>query len=813
MLLKELEIKHYTRLYIPNIKYLHYMPKQNMQIILASNGSGKSSLLKEIIPNVEDLNKEYDEDGYRIAKYLHKNKTYELSYIRNTNKHSFKINGTELNQAGLKKTQKTLIEEHFKLTKHIHEMLLSNTTFTNMSVSERKRWFTDILTSIDYKYAMDKYNKAKLHTRDLTSYIKLIQSKIMFDDKSLEEMTDTYIEQLKNDKQNFIKLLDSILAQRPLASEDSTLNMDTILDNQKELYRLINKYKNSSDIDILKHVNTLLISKEFELKTLDKKTKEIRDKLKDINNNGLNISEDKTELESNLKNIKDELDKYVKDTNLTYDDYKIYVEELLMLHSDLLDITNSLSDLDGIDVTSKNIKTISDKIAATRQELKSKEHTVATLDRELQKQIAYSEAEDVTCPKCTTVFKPNHDAQKLASLKSALANELDKKEILDKKLDDLIKDMEKIDAKRNLIAKLKLSLVNERLAPIYEDLKKSSDLFFNTHIISRKISDIYATLPTLEHITDSISKYKDIKQKILVLESITLDKLSYLQNVKRTLEDELSKTLQKSIEVTNDINKYKNIIADKNKIVKYIDMFKTTISKVKSIKKEKYDKLLKDYYNELIYIIKHEIAEIDNKLVEYDKIKSHREELVKELDEYKTELVLAKKLEDYLSPTKGIIGESISNTINVILERMNEIINTIWTYEINILPCDTDLNDLTFRFPVKLNNNKEIIDVSKGSSAIKEVIDLAFKITAMEFLDMLDYPLVLDEFSATMDPVHRARSYDFIEDISRDKFTQIFMVSHYETMYSRFNHTDVVVLNNDNLNYQGAYNEVIKIQH
>jgi len=98
---------------------------------------------------------------------------------------------------------------------------------------------------------------------------------------------------------------------------------------------------------------------------------------------------------------------------------------------------------------------------------------------------------------------------------------------------------------------------------------------------------------------------------------------------------------------------------------------------------------------------------------------------------------------------------------------MNNIVNTIWTYDIEILPCNIEENDLTFRFPVIINGVKNVPDVSKGSSAIKDIIDLAFKITVMEFLNLLNYPLILDEIGSTFSPDHRIRLFNYIDEYNR----------------------------------------------
>jgi ABC-type Mn2+/Zn2+ transport system ATPase subunit len=80
----------------------------------------------------------------------------------------------------------------------------------------------------------------------------------------------------------------------------------------------------------------------------------------------------------------------------------------------------------------------------------------------------------------------------------------------------------------------------------------------------------------------------------------------------------------------------------------------------------------------------------------------------------------------------------------------------------------------------------------------------------MEYLDMLDYPLILDEFGRTMDETHRIKAYDLIEELSKKYFSQIFLVSHFESMYNRFQDVDIVVLNDENISLEST-NNVLKI--
>ena len=196
MKLISLELKNYERLYVSGIKHVIYKPEGPFNIILGRNGCGKSSLVKEIFPNVEDLKNDYGKGGYKILTLKHNDKTYILSYKRDNNSHSFLVDGEELNQQHIQKTQRILIEQHFKLSKPVYELLLSSTNFTSMSVSERKRWFTNILTTVDYDYALNLYNKTKVRIKELTSFMKLIQSKLMKNSDMMKEFSPVILKNL-----------------------------------------------------------------------------------------------------------------------------------------------------------------------------------------------------------------------------------------------------------------------------------------------------------------------------------------------------------------------------------------------------------------------------------------------------------------------------------------------------------------------------------------------------------------------------------------------------------------------------------------
>jgi ABC-type Mn2+/Zn2+ transport system ATPase subunit len=83
---------------------------------------------------------------------------------------------------------------------------------------------------------------------------------------------------------------------------------------------------------------------------------------------------------------------------------------------------------------------------------------------------------------------------------------------------------------------------------------------------------------------------------------------------------------------------------------------------------------------------------------------------------------------------------------------------------------------------------------------MKEIIDLAFKLTAMKYLDLQDYPIFLDEFARGMDSAHRVTSIEAIKSLMESSSSsQLFMISHYENSYSCLVNAQICVICPENI--------------
>ena len=806
MKLISLELKNYTRLYVSGIKHIAYTPENSFNIILGRNGSGKSSLVKEIFPNVDELKNDYDKGGYKILKLKHKDKVFTITYKRDGNSHSFLIDGEEQNPQHIQKTQRILIEQHFGLTKPIYEMMLSSLNFTSMSVSERKRWFTNILTTVDYDYALNLYNKTKVRIKELTSFMKLIQSKLMKNADLIKELNPEYISILKDDKDILHKMLDTLLENKTNKSLPSKPDLDLI----NKLTNVLNKHIDKIDIgkDENYYNSNLLYLKEQQ-KDLKNKNEEINNKLQKIDDLKIDTGVSLKDLEDNKVVIEDKINRLLKEYDIGHID-TLYssITSFNNNYNTLLRLAENIASMGSIRLISKDELS---RVKFLEDRLNSLSKTIMELDKSFNLQRSFKEQSDVTCPKCSNIFKPNFDNSKYIEFKDKLDITIKDKEKVMQEYEILTSDIDKYNRFNNHIEELKM--VMSSCCPLmYKILIKDTDSFKDVNNIVDNISSIKVKLPDIIMLDDLKESLKDIDSKILLYKKLSKEKLDHIADRKLELSKERIDNIDKINSITTELTTINNDLKRLQGIKQIFNKLSIIVKEVHRYKNDIVEVEYNHYLNNVILDIKKEITNIETKLIEYDRLKSNNDELEKELKVYEDKLKTVKELEVMLSPNKGIIGESINTTMNVILDRMNEIINKVWSYEIDILPCDISENDLTFRFPVKINGTKDIPDISKGSSSIKDIIDLSFKITAMEFLGMLDYPLILDELGSTFSVSHRVSIYDFIDELSKGYFNQVFMISHFEDLFGRFKNTDIIVLDNEGINYTGTHNKIIDIR-
>ena len=813
MKINKLILSKYKRFFLTNIDYLEYTPYNNIQVIIGPNGVGKSQLLKELSPLPADINKNYNSNGYKYIELEHNNYIYKL---RSDNKHSFLQNDIELNPGGTKKVQLELVKQHFNITPQIFDILLNITKFTNMSPADRKYYLSECST-VDYTFPITVYNKLKTKHRDILGAIKMLQEDIVKSESLVLKQED--IDILKKNKSLLESVINHIVSLYDHNVKDFRENKTDKLD---KLTRTVENtlIRKNTKRSIKQLTNDIAIySNEIKNKTerlnIVKKDIDLIENMKSTDDVKTLVSKIET-LDKELKALH-KLDYVGCDATVDYSACRIYISRYKY---ELTNMLNSIVEYDYERTMSNEEKT---KIKEDKNKLENTirhiENKISLIDKEIETiQHIESHTEEVSCPVCNNAFLPGHEANKKR------LEELDKERIeLLKKKEETYKEYDKIDKIVNniIIVEKTIESINIMSRNYDKILIFIRNLFTNKKIWSDSIVSI---LSYLEKIDNDFHIWIDIHDK-----TILKDKYLHQLEVARELEkknidinntkiESLEKEL---IELTKDINSLNVKLTDSTielniankledetiELVNLLGEYKRDFKY--EIKKER-NKYLTNLSNELRTLL----MEIETKLsnMNFNNVKLERDK--KTLREYiEKEKVLSKVLKE-LSPSEGLIAKSINSFINVFIKEMNSVINSIWTYEVELLPCEiTDENDLNYKFKVKINNDEIIEDISKLSSSLQEIVNLAFRIVFGKYMK-LDVPLFLDEFGSTFDKAHRTSAYHVIDKIITSDFNQIFIVCHYESLYGSFKNVDFNVLDTSNIELESIskYNERLKLK-
>ena len=94
--------------------------------------------------------------------------------------------------------------------------------------------------------------------------------------------------------------------------------------------------------------------------------------------------------------------------------------------------------------------------------------------------------------------------------------------------------------------------------------------------------------------------------------------------------------------------------------------------------------------------------------------------------------------------------------------------------------------------PIKTLDVKDAISIFEAVKYVAKEWELPLYIQNKTTQEKIAVDLV--EFGRTMDATHRDTAYNIIDRIFSTNFDQIFLVSHFESMYGRFVNADIVQL-------------------
>lgn len=821
MRITKLHLRGNIRLLNKGTYELIYTPESATQLILGNNGSGKSTLLEELSP-LPANKKSYTQGGIKHVYLEHEGHSYQTisDFTTGSGKHTFIKNGDVLHEAGTQSIQRQWVERELNYTAEFHRLLLGKVKFTQLTAQKRKEFFT-MLCPTDMNFAMKTYQDVLKAKRNAVGALQHTHTKL--EEYANLILGEEDVEQLKKVSRESTEKIRLLSEQKELHVQwdESTLQHSKELAQrlqQKALSVLddpeIEKISNVHVDDMTAHRNQLAQDLQGTQSTI-RAHKQEYDSIDELLNDRTLEGKDIPTIKQELADIVRQLDKIHPHCTKYewHSDPSHALETLNEITDTLQHIYGNIEPNPDMSVYNKiNMQELKAKLDENRRkynygtsQLNTLQSKVATLQQHENK---------VECPQCSFSWVPGLSDKQLASYQQQIEKIAAGIEQLDKDHDTLTQTYEAATAWKNLYQQY-TQLVNQMpvLAPLWQHLNKEKLVLNSPTAMSMTLTQYrqalkyqkqYKTLTQdkerVEHVLGLASAQGNTSREKLVERLHVVDKtISELVEHERVVAQELNvldrklTTIRATFVTLGQIEEMEGKLAD---------------LKTMQLKHQK-----NEYLDNEIHVFTERAASVSSRLTQsmnylnlHDEYKRSVEELEQDIDAYT-------QLEKSLSPTQGIIAESLGGFISTFIGQMNDVIKFIWSTPLKILPCFSDAGDLDYKFPIHTYEDKyNGTDVTEGSVGEMEVIDFAFLVMTKFYLGLEEWPLYMDEVGHHFSEQHRATLYSYVKLlIESDRISQVFIVSHFPSTHGSLTHADKCVIDPTGTMTDSSTNAVLDI--
>ena len=811
MLIISNELYRYNHVKLNNIERIKITPQNKVQLILGTNGSGKSSLIREMSP-LPANHKDYERGGYKHIKIQQGSSEYELrsDFSVEPYTYSFIKDGVELNPGHKLTDYRKLVAQEFNITQEIHDLRVGRLRFTQMSSSERRYWLTKFSDS-DFTYALQFFKKLSEAYRDIQGSRKLQQARLV---QEKEKLVTPEVEAiLRQEIDQLTSLSESLLEMRGQPTEvkgsvsEYLSAIDLELERTTQFFRTIHrKYRSMTRIYTEEELDEQIIATSAVIHshqdTIAKMCEELDKLQKTLDQISSSGVEPTKNVDATIQEYTDEIATRRSHlvTGLDFEDPHLAIQALNTVSETFYSLLNSLkADPDSTITRTSYLAKIQDQQVLADQ-IKVLEHRCDLLIRQRKELEHIKSHNELECPQC------NHKWVKGYS-ESVYQQTLEQINTHVKQLEDSqakLKTLELATEEEHQYLKT-LSAISQ-LFTAWPILKPYWGYLVEKQLIRTSPNKTLQTLTDLTGDLEELVKIKEISDKLCkaieLKEMMIKDHMSSIQSLIDTYESkqlELSifqkKTHQHHIWL-DTLNSYKATFKNSKEICSKLESLVHQRDNRVSISLQELNRM---YYTEVIQAVQIEISKRQHTISSVDIQKAlirDIEQQVAELDKSAEVLKIAVK---ELSPSEGLIAKGLTGFINHFVHQMNAFIKQVWLHPFEITPIEYDANDgvdLDYRFSMKVGDNTNPVpDIKDGSEAQRKMIDLAFSVVGSKYLHLDKAPLFLDEFAASMDHAHRATAFNLVTTLANSaNFSNIFMISHFENSYSSLVNADVTVL-------------------
>lgn len=798
-----------------------------LNLFIGTNGSGKSSIVGELSP-LPSSKESFYTGGYKKIMIEHNKSTYVLSSsFLDKPDYSFIVDGEELNPSGTISIQRELVSNHFRLTQDIQDILTGWTSFTGMQAITRKKVF-NLISNINIEYVLDKYESLKEELKKENVLYKTQQG--LLQTELVKVLDVIQKEMIEKDVCHIESSIDHLLVFRAaLQKNKPSLSIETISGYIYELDSKLKKQLQSNfrylasypfkDLDKLEaqYKSSLLVIK-YKLDIRYKQLETSQEVARTLNCKLIHNQEELNAIINNnnkqVEQIKNSLTIF-KDWD-SYERYKTVEginDSINLLTSVQYRLMETLSEMP---INEEYVYAIDKEQAANikKQNLSIKREKAIAITLNLKKEIEHVQDhlnnKLTQCPNCKYKWSIEYTQEYLDSLiykeqytSSFVVEAGDSIAELDKYIDECACYFRKF----KLIQNTKRETY-EQLVPMWNHINYGNLILVDPASIKMVITNSLSELTAIGQIhklTDDITKTNELLE--LANKTTTVSAQENQDDIK-ILEEEIFSLQTEKATYTLQLNELEYTRNLYYILSGSIDIFKQHVEQLNAATEYSIAQALIKLTDDEIRTHKLALIETKAKLENSDKVQyfinKYKEEVAQTQDKIYTIETILKEL----SPKDGLIAKTIGIFINKLLTNMNIIIASIWSYQFSIVPYDLDNDDkLDYKFKVMVNDKVISPDITKTSGGMREIIDLAFRLTIMKFLGLNDYPIYLDEFGIKLDSHHKSKIYELIFTfINSTNYSQVFLISHLDLSYGNIKDTDIIALDTENISYSGTRN-------
>lgn len=792
MYLKRLELKGYKLLHLSGIKKILIDFDRDFHWILGTNGSGKTSIIKESTP-LPGEREHYEVGGYKEALWILGNKQYKLrsDFEERRSKHSLKVlegdTWIELNEGYTSKVFKDKVLEIFKWDREAYLVSTGQLRLSEMDPGARKALFTS-LSTVSYEYAIAYYKRLYAYYRDIQGSLRQHQAHYTDLKSSLNiELEQKYLEdlkQLKDQARQIAELKPQVPLGDPLSQiykldQEAESLMDKVLDRLRE-YKDIKRIDSQEAYQALGRVEQRL---QLNKESCDKLYQQHRSITKELETLNLGLAEDRKQLEQQYQAL------FLELSNLQYKYLKKDTDPLTALDR-FRDLQIALNEvISEMRIYPAEETATLDKLLLDAKQLQDTsqgvEARIATLI-EHTKHLETTGPEMVSCPQCQHTFDAKDTQTKLASLKLSL-------ETLYQQRTQVVEKLEALEKRIHVLEHFEKGLrIFQQLVYQYPEMNDFWSVVIQERIhrtapieLTERLRDYHQELLIKVQSQEKYKLLETLKEQLRIDRALRSSKIESLKQSLKEIEDQANEQMELQVE----LHREKEVI---QKQIKLHEFLKALHQKALQLKKDLehhwtwyHQTLERDAYNELLLKIDTAIATKEKDLQTMMNKSHELKVLERRIASQEVELEYLKKSLKALSPAEGLIAEGLTGFINTFTEQMNRILRRIMTYKFEFIPLklEEDKFELDYTLPMQVEEAsiKDIRDCSRGQ---KEVIDLAFMLVYLVSRGLDKSPIRLDEFGSHLDHRHRHEAFKTIMSIKENtNFSQVLIVSHItETM-------------------------------